>query len=76
MSIRDEDKTLIVKVAKKMQDAGLRLIGTRGTAMFLSKNGIKMEVIKKVSEGEPNIVDLVHNKEVNLIVTLQQANRP
>ncbi|VVB93020.1 MGS-like domain protein [uncultured archaeon] len=68
MSIRDEDKPLIVKVAKKMQDAGLRLIGTRGTAMFLSKNGIRMEVIKKVSEGEPNIIDLVHNKEVNLIV--------
>ncbi len=68
MSIRDEDKPLIVKVAKKMQDAGLHLVGTRGTAMFLSKNGIKMEVIKKVSEGEPNIVDLVHNKEVNLII--------
>ncbi len=68
MSIRDEDKPLIVKVAKKMQDAGLHLIGTRGTAMFLSKNGIRMEVIKKVSEGEPNIIDLVHNKEVNLIV--------
>ncbi|NJD76974.1 MAG: carbamoyl-phosphate synthase large subunit [Candidatus Methanoperedens sp.] len=68
MSIRDEDKPLIVKVAKKMQTAGLRLVGTRGTALFLSKNGIKMEVIKKVSEGEPNIVDLVHNKEVNLII--------
>jgi carbamoyl-phosphate synthase large subunit len=68
MSIRDDDKPLIVKVAKKMQDAGLRLIGTRGTAHFLSKNGIKMDIIKKVSEGTPNIVDLIHKKEVDLII--------
>ncbi|MDP2844991.1 MAG: ATP-grasp domain-containing protein, partial [Candidatus Methanoperedens sp.] len=68
MSIRDDDKPLIVRVAKKMQDAGLRLLGTRGTAKFLENNGIKMEVINKVSEGAPNIVDLIHKKEVNLII--------
>ncbi len=68
MSIRDEDKQLIIGVAKKMQDAGLRLIGTKGTAKFLRDNGIKMEVINKVSEGAPNIVDLIHKKGVNLII--------
>ncbi len=68
MSIRDDDKPLIIGVAKKMQDAGLRLIGTKGTAKFLRDNGIKMEVINKVSEGAPNIVDLIHKKGVNLII--------
>jgi carbamoyl-phosphate synthase large subunit len=68
MSIRDTDKANIVTVAKKMQDAGLNIIGTGGTARFLAEKGIKIEVIKKVSEGSPNVVDLIHNKKVDLII--------
>ncbi|KCZ70607.1 carbamoyl-phosphate synthase large subunit [Candidatus Methanoperedens nitroreducens] len=75
MSIRDDDKPLIVGVAKKMQDAGLRLIGTRGTAGFLEKNGIKMDVVNKVSEGNPNIVDLIHRKEVDLIINTPRSKQ-
>lgn len=68
MSIRDEDKHSILRVAKKMEAAGLHLIGTRGTAKFLSQNGIQMDVINKVSEGGPNVVDMIHKKEVDLII--------
>ncbi|MCZ7385835.1 MAG: carbamoyl-phosphate synthase large subunit [Candidatus Methanoperedens sp.] len=68
MSIRDEDKKHIIGVAKKMQDAGLHILGTRGTVMFLEKNGIKIDIINKVSEGTPNIVDLIHKKKVDLII--------
>ncbi len=75
MSIRDEDKPLIVRVAKKMAAAGLRLLGTRGTAKFLSDKGIKMEVINKVSEGKPNVVDLIHKKEVNLIINTPRSKQ-
>jgi carbamoyl-phosphate synthase large subunit len=75
MSIRDEDKPLLLKVAREMQDAGLRLIGTRGTAKFLSRNGIKIEVINKVSEGSPNVVDLIHEKEVDLILNTPRSKQ-
>ena len=68
LSIRDTDKENIVTVAKKMQDAGLFLLGTGGTARFLAEKGIKIDVIKKVSEGSPNVVDLIHNKKVDLII--------
>ena len=68
MSIRDTDKAHIVRVAKKMQDAGLHMLGTRGTALYLAEKGIKIEVINKVSEGTPNVVDLIHNKKVDLII--------
>jgi carbamoyl-phosphate synthase large subunit len=68
MSIRDDDKTLILGVARKLQDAGMHLIGTKGTAKFLTEKGIKIDVIYKVSEGTPNVVDLVHEKKVNLII--------
>ncbi len=68
LSIRDTDKENIVIVAKKMQDAGLHLLGTGGTVRFLAEKGIKIDVIKKVSEGSPNVVDLIHNKKVDLII--------
>ncbi|MFZ3384801.1 MAG: carbamoyl-phosphate synthase large subunit [Candidatus Methanoperedens sp.] len=68
MSIRGADKSLIVGVARKMQDAGLHILGTQGTAQFLADRGIKIEVINKVSEGSPNVVDLIHNKKVDLII--------
>ena len=51
-----------------MQDAGLHILGTQGTAQFLADKGIKIEVINKVSEGSPNVVDLIHNKKVDLII--------
>ncbi|MCE8423739.1 MAG: carbamoyl-phosphate synthase large subunit, partial [Candidatus Methanoperedens sp.] len=68
MSIRDADKPHIVRVAKKMQDAGLYILGTRGTVNYLEEKGIKIDVIKKVNEGSPNVVDLIHNKKVDLII--------
>ncbi|VVB55546.1 Pyruvate carboxylase subunit A [uncultured archaeon] len=68
LSIRDTDKVQIVGVARKMQEAGLHILGTRGTAQFLAQNGIRIEVIKKVSEGSPNVVELIHNRKVDLII--------
>ncbi|KAB2947815.1 MAG: carbamoyl-phosphate synthase large subunit [Candidatus Methanoperedens sp.] len=68
LSIRDTDKVQIVGVARKMQEAGLHILGTRGTAQFLADKGIRIEVINKVSEGSPNVVDLIHNKKVDLII--------
>jgi len=68
MSIRQKDKTHIVTIARKLQGAGLRLIGTKGTAAYLRDQGIQMETIQKVSEGSPNVVDLVHENNVQLII--------
>jgi carbamoyl-phosphate synthase large subunit len=68
LSIRDTDKAHILGVAKKMQDAGLHLLGTRGTARFLKEKGIRIDVINKVSEGMPNVVELIHNNKVDLII--------
>jgi carbamoyl-phosphate synthase large subunit len=68
MSIRNTDKVHIVRIAKKMQDAGLHILGTQGTVNYLEEKGIKIDVIKKVSEGSPNVVDLIHNKKVDLII--------
>jgi len=43
-------------------------VATRGTAKALSQNGIPVEVIHKVHEGRPNVVDAIKNREIDLII--------
>jgi len=62
-------------VAKLLQDLDFDLVATRGTARELEKAGFTCKVVKKVREGRPNIVDLVKNKEVNLIVNTTEGKK-
>ena len=68
ISVRDEDKDGICDLVKKLIAMGFEVIATRGTAEHLSSKGIEVEVINKVKEGRPHIVDLIKNKEVNFII--------
>ncbi|MDO8746997.1 MAG: carbamoyl-phosphate synthase large subunit, partial [Thermodesulfovibrionales bacterium] len=68
ISVRDEDKDGICDIVKKLHAMGFEVIATRGTAEHLSNKGIEVEVINKVKEGRPHIVDLIKNKEVNFII--------
>jgi len=43
-------------------------LATEGTAQFLTENGIKNTVIKKIHEGRPNVSDAIKNKEIDLII--------
>jgi carbamoyl-phosphate synthase large subunit len=44
------------------------LCGTRGTSEYLSKQGIKISTVNKVSEGRPHVVDHIKNGEIQLVV--------
>ncbi|MHC1576414.1 MAG: carbamoyl-phosphate synthase large subunit [Methanosarcinaceae archaeon] len=68
MSIRNDTKGEIIDVARKMENAGLSLIGTKGTVNHLAEHGITMETIKKVHEGSPNAIDMMRRGEVALII--------
>ncbi|MHC1571426.1 MAG: carbamoyl-phosphate synthase large subunit [Methanosarcinales archaeon] len=68
ISIQREDRKDLAPIAQKMQGAGLHLICTRGTAEYLHKRGIETEVVKKVSEGEPNIINLIQENKIQLII--------
>lgn len=68
ISVKDEDKEGICDIVKKLQKMGLGVIATRGTAQHLQNKGIEVEVINKVMEGRPHIVDLIKNKEVSFII--------
>ncbi|HUL62381.1 MAG TPA: carbamoyl-phosphate synthase large subunit, partial [Methanocella sp.] len=68
ISVRDEDKHEIVRIAKILRDNGLELIGTSGTKKYLEERGIPVRLMSKVYEGSPNVIDLMREGKVHLII--------
>ncbi|HMK43991.1 MAG TPA: carbamoyl-phosphate synthase large subunit [Dissulfurispiraceae bacterium] len=68
LSVKDHDKAQTLEVAKKLVALGFSLIATRGTANYLSEHGITVEIINKVAEGRPHVVDLIKNREISFII--------
>jgi carbamoyl-phosphate synthase large subunit len=76
ISVKDKDKNeRIVWVAKKLKELGFRIVATKGTAEYLRKNGVEVEVVKKVSEGRPNILDEMINGKIDLIINTPSGKK-
>jgi len=67
-TINSHDKEEFLPIAKKLSDLGYRFISTKGTADFLSGNGIAAEEISRINEDEPNILTAIKNKAVDLVI--------
>jgi carbamoyl-phosphate synthase large subunit len=68
ISVREADKSGVVEIARSLVQLGFTLRATRGTAAVISAAGVAVEVVNKVAEGRPHIVDMIKNGEVSLIV--------
>lgn len=68
ISVRDADQRAVIDVARYFHDKGFELLATRGTAIVLHDAGIPVDVVNKVSEGRPHIVDMIVNDEVDIII--------
>ena len=68
LSVREEDKPLIVKTAQNFQALGYGVCATRGTAGYLKEHGVVVQAVNKVPEGRPHIVDAIKNGEIALVV--------
>lgn len=75
ISVKDEDKPRLPQLAKQFVDAGYQLVATRGTAKVIREAGFKCEVVNKVSEGRPNVVDELKNGNINLVIAVAAENR-
>ena len=75
ISVRDPDKARAEGVARQLLERGFTLIATRGTADFLRGCGIDCEVINKVAEGRPHIVDAIKNGEIAYIVNTTEGRQ-
>jgi len=68
VSVRDKDKPQTVTVVKKLLEHGFSVIATRGTAKYLSDHGLQVEVVNKVTEGRPHIVDMIKSLKIHFII--------
>jgi carbamoyl-phosphate synthase large subunit len=75
LSVREMDRPGIVSVAKRLQENGFSLIATRGTAGVLQAAGLTVEIVNKVNEGRPHIVDLIKNGKIQLIVNTTEGRQ-
>src|SRR5580698_7698579 len=76
ISVSDVDKKKIVEVAKQFAELGFELIATGGTAAVLEKAGLKVERIHKLQEGRPNAIDLLKNKELQMVINTPSGATP
>ncbi|MGO9410850.1 MAG: carbamoyl-phosphate synthase large subunit [Spirochaetia bacterium] len=77
ISVKHKDKTpLVVSVAHQLIALGFSIVSTSGTAAFLKKNGIEAEVVRRVSEGAPNILDMINGGKIQLIINSPSGKIP
>ncbi|WBT36498.1 MULTISPECIES: carbamoyl-phosphate synthase large subunit [Hyphomicrobium] len=67
VSVKDSDKDRIVGPLRELADLGFKIIATRGTRRHLEAHGLQSEIVNKVLEGRPHIVDAIKNGEVALV---------
>ena len=75
VSIADEEKEASVAVLERYVALGHRLIATPGTREYLEAAGIPSEQINKIADGSPHVLDLIHERRVDLVINDAQGPR-
>ena len=68
ISVNDFDKMKVIPIARDFDELGYNIIATQGTQKLLDQNGIACEMIAKVGEGRPNVVDYIKNGDIQFII--------
>ena len=76
ISVSDRDKGDLVQVAQHFKDAGFKILATGHTKAMIEEAGIEAERIFKMSEGRPNIYDVITNGKVDLVVNTPKGDEP
>ncbi|NNM30592.1 MAG: carbamoyl-phosphate synthase large subunit [Akkermansiaceae bacterium] len=76
ISVKDRDKEGIVPVAESFIEAGFTIYSTSGTAVVLAEAGVAVEKLYKISEGRPNVLDMIVNGEIDFIVNTPAGEAP
>ena len=68
ISVNDTDKMKVIPIARDFYELGYKIIATTGTYKLLNQNGIVCDIISKVGEARPNVVDYIKNKDIQFII--------
>jgi carbamoyl-phosphate synthase large subunit len=70
VSVAERDKAEVVPIARGLVELGYKLVATRGTARQLAAAGIEVQLVPKLQEGRPNVVDFMKDRDPRNRVTL------
>jgi len=75
LTVKNGDKARAVNVARELVALGFELIATKGTAAAIAEAGVPVAQVNKVTEGRPNIVDMIKNNEVAMVINTVEERR-
>ncbi len=75
LSVKPGDKARVVPIARELAAMGFELVATRGTAAAIQAAGIACEVVNKVTEGRPHVVDMIKNGEIAMVINTVEERR-
>ena len=75
VSVRDGDKPGAIELAKTLQGLGFKVAATRGTAQAMQAAGLEVEVVNKVLEGRPHIVDMLKSDQIQFVVNTTEGRQ-
>ena len=73
-TVSKKDQQNFVEIAKRFENLGCKFIATKGTAAVLKENGLEVQTVKKISEGVPNILDIIRSGVVDLIIDIPRKS--
>jgi carbamoyl-phosphate synthase large subunit len=76
LSIRDRDKEPLPGMVKRLSGLGFSIVATKGSAQFLKEHGLEVEVVNKVREGSPHIVDMLGKGEIVMVINTPEGWQP
>ncbi|MGB5963215.1 MAG: carbamoyl-phosphate synthase large subunit [Coleofasciculaceae cyanobacterium] len=68
VSMSDREKTTVVPVVKDLMELGFHVVATEGTRKVLKEHGLNVELVLKLHEGRPHVLDAIKNQKIQLII--------
>ena len=75
ISVKKSDRPYVTEVARQLTALGFEIVATRGTARILRDSGVSTAVVNKVTEGRPDVTDLIKNDPPTLIVNTTEGRQ-
>ena len=75
LTVKNNDKARAVEVARELVALGFELVATKGTAAAIGAAGVAVQLVNKVTEGRPHIVDMIKNNEIALVINTVEERR-
>ena len=75
LTVKNADKQRAVAIARDLAAMGFELLATKGTAAAIEAAGVPVQVVNKVTEGRPHIVDMIKNDEIAMVINTVEERR-